>query len=400
MKTLLITHDFPPGLSGGISVFQHHLCVELKNEINVLAPKLGNWKAFDSKQEYTIFRQTMPKVPSGFMSNIKIRIWHILYLVYIAVFQFSLYAINGCRIVIREKIDVVLIGHLYLAPVAWFIQRITKRPNVIILYGSELHRYWRFRQVKKQILAWLNRAEFLLVISEFTHRQYLSRGVRDNQTFVRISPGVDLERFHPELNPATVVHRHTLANREVVLTVARLVEWKGQDIVIRAMLRVVQVVPNAVYVMVGEGPHRLVLKRLVTELGLQECVIFAGFIPDEELGLYYAAANVMVLVGQEFQPGMPVEGFGIAYIEANAVKRPVIGSRLGATPDTIVDGVTGILVAPDDEEELASEIIRLLVNPDLAQQMGKRGRERAVREFTWHTQATRLRRKLATIVPR
>ena len=307
MKSLLITHDFPPGLSGGISVFQHHLCAELKNEINVLAPKLGNWKAFDSKQEYTIFRQIMPTVPSGFMRNMKMRIWHIVYLVYTAVFQYSLYIINGCRIIIREKIDVVLIGQLYLAPVVWFIQLITKRPYVIILYGSELHRYWRFRLVRQLFLAWLNRAKFLLVISEFTRRQYLSRGVRGNQTFVLVSPGVDVERFHPDLNPAAVVHRHTLASRAVVLTVARLVEWKGQDSVIRAMSRVIQVVPNAVYVMVGAGPHRPVLEQLATELELQKSVIFAGFVPDKELGLYYAAANVMVLVGQEFQPGIPVK---------------------------------------------------------------------------------------------
>ena len=132
---------------------------------------------------------------------------------------------------------------------------------------------------------------------------------------------------------------------------------------------------------------------------LWECVIFAGFIPDKELGLYYAAANVMVLVGREFQPGMPVEGFGIAYIEANATERPVIGSRLGATPDTIVDGVTGILVAPDDEEEISSGIIRLLVNPDLAKQMGRQGRKRVIRKFTWHIQANQLRRQLATLVP-
>jgi len=327
----------------------------------------------------------------------KMRIWHIMYLVYIAVFQFNLYLINGCQIVIRGKIDVVLIGHLYLAPVGWFIQLITKRPYVIILYGSELHRYWRFSLVRQLFLAWLNRAKFLLVISEFTHRQYLSRGVRDNQTFVLVSPGVDVERFHPDLNPAAVVHRHKLENRVVVLTVARLVEWKGQDNVIRAMSRVVQVVPNAVYVMVGAGPYRSVLEKLVTEFGLQECVIFAGFIPDSELGLYYAAANIMVLVGREFQPGMPVEGFGIAYIEANAVERPVIGSRLGATPDTIVDGVTGLLVPPDDEDEIAAGIIRLLVNPDLAKLMGEHGRERVVREFTWHNQAIRLRRQLTAI---
>ena len=108
-----------------------------------------------------------------------------------------------------------------------------------------------------------------------------------------------------------------------------------------------------------------------------------------------------MLVAREFQPGIPVEGFGIAYIEANAnaTERPVIGSRLGATPDTIVDGVTGLLVAHDDEEEIAKCIIHLLVNPDLAKQMGQNGRERVVREFTWHTQASRLRQQLATLVP-
>jgi len=397
MKSLLITHDFPPGFSGGISVFQHHLCAELKNEINVLAPKLGNWKTFDLKQDYTIFRQAMPKVPSGFMCNSKMRIWHIVYLVYIAVLQFNLYLINGCRIVIREKIDVVLIGHLYLAPVVWFIQMITKRPYVIILHGSELHRYWGFNLIRMLFLAWLNRAKFLLVNSEYTRQQYLRRGVRGNQNFVHVSPGVDVERFHPNLKPDAVIHRHALANRAVILTVARLVEWKGQDNVIRAMSRVLQVVPNAVYIMVGTGPYRSELEQLVAESGLQDNIIFAGFIPEKELGLYYAAANLMVLLGKEFKPGMPVEGFGIAYIEANAVERPVIGSRLGGTPDTIVDGVTGILVAPDDEDEISTSIIHLLVNPDLARQMGQRGRERVISEFTWQTQANRLRRQLVVI---
>jgi phosphatidyl-myo-inositol dimannoside synthase len=397
MKSLLITHDFPPGVSGGISVFLHHLCAELKNEINVLAPRLGKWKSFDSNQDYTVFRQSMPIVPSDFMSNKKMTIWQILYLVYIAVFQFSLYIINSCRIVIREKIDVILIGHLYLAPVAWFIQLITKRPYVIVLHGSELHRYWRFRLARMLFLAWLNRAEFLLVNSEFTQRQYLNRGVQVNQTFVLVSPGVDVDRFHPELSPTVVLRRHALKDRSVILTVARLVESKGQDNVIRAMSRVIKVVPNAVYIMVGSGPHRAVLEKLVAEFGLQKSVIFSGFIPDSELGLYYAAANIMVLVGREFQPGMPVEGFGIAYIEANAVERPVIGSNIGATPDTIVNGVTGLLVSPDDEEELATSIIRLLVNPELAKQIGKNGRERVVREFTWQTQAIRLQRKLTEI---
>lgn len=397
MGSLLISHDFLPGLSGGISVLYHNLCIRLSSEIQVLAPKCGEWQAFDHQQNYKIHRQVVPLVSPSFMRGIKLQIWHILYFACIALAQFVLYTVRACWLVIHEKIDVVLIGHLYLAPLGRLIQVVTGRPFAVILHGSELHRYWRFKLIRQCFIALLERASFLVVNSEATRRQYLDRGVKAS-SFVHIHPGVDVERFQPDANKALIVHRHKLADRSIVLTVARLVEWKGQDVMIRAMAHVVRTVPSAIYVMVGEGPHHQALKQLAVDLNLGDYVVFAGFVPDEELRMYYSAADVMVLVSREAQPGMPIEGFGIVYLEAGAAGLPVIGGRMGGAVEAVEDGVTGLLVDPHNEHEITDAIIRLLKDPELARQMGQRGRERAVREFTWEAQAEKLRRHLAVLV--
>jgi phosphatidylinositol alpha-1,6-mannosyltransferase len=248
--------------------------------------------------------------------------------------------------------------------------------------------------VRRLIVALLNGANFLMVNSEFTRRQYLARGVRADQTFVRIHPGVDLKRFLPNLDASPIVRRHGLAGRPLILTVGRLVEWKGQDMVMRALPYVLQAVPTAAYVVVGEGPYRKPLERLVAELKLHDHVIFAGFVPAEELAMYYRAADVTVLVSREICPGMPIEGFGMVYLEANAAGRPVIGSRMGGVTEAILEGVTGLLVNPNDEKEIAAAIMRLLTDRVLAEHMGIQGRARAARELSWQTQAAGLRRQL------
>jgi phosphatidylinositol alpha-1,6-mannosyltransferase len=397
MKSLLISHDFLPGLSGGISAFYHRLCAQLGSEIQVLAPKSGDWRSFDPKQSYVIHRQAMPMVPTTFMRQMRIQAWHVVYLAYVAAAQFALLAFRGCWLTARERVDLLLIGHLYLLPLGWLIRSITGRPYAVILHGSELRRYWHIGPVKKLFTSLLDRASFVVVNSESTHRQYLERGVRVDQDFVRVHPGIDTEHFCPGADPLPILRRYDLQGKAVVLTVARLVEWKGQDVVIRAMRRVVNVVPSAVYLVIGEGPYRPDLERLVDELGLCEHVVFAGFVQDKGLVQAYAAASLMILVGREVQPGMPIEGFGIAYTEASACGRPVIGSRMGGAVEAVEDGVTGLLVDPYDEKEIAQAIVRLLTDAELAQEMGQRGRDRAVREFDWRSQADQLRHKLHAV---
>jgi phosphatidylinositol alpha-1,6-mannosyltransferase len=398
VKILLISLDFLPDMRGGIELYYHHLARQMQGAMQVLTARRAEAAVFDQQQPYRIYRRAVPLEAADFRRRTQVGPLRLLALAWTAVGQFLRYTWHGCQLVRRERIDLVLIGQLHLAPVGWLVGRLTGRPYAISLHGSALSRYWHLRLVRWPILALLNQARFLMVNSDFTRRQYLERGVRANQRFVRVYPGVEAERFAAAADPQPIVRRHGLAGKAVILTVARLIEWKGQDMVIRALPRVLAAVPNAVYVVVGQGSYLETLRRLTAELGLAEQVIFAGLIPDEELPLFYAAADVVVMTSREIRPGMPIEGFGMVYLEANAAGRAVVGTRLGGAPEAVLDGITGLLVDPTDPTRIAEAIVRLLTNPDLAGQMGQAGRARAMHEFTWENQVGRLQQQLTALI--
>jgi phosphatidylinositol alpha-1,6-mannosyltransferase len=161
--------------------------------------------------------------------------------------------------------------------------------------------------------------------------------------------------------------------------------------VLRALPSVLERVPDAVYLIVGSGPYRAELERLARELDLASNVVFAGFVPDEELPSYYRAADVVAVPSREVVESVPIEGFGIVYVEAGACGVPVVGGRDGGTDESIDDGVTGFRIDPRDETALADAVVRLLGDRDLARRFGRAGRDRAVQLFDWAIQAERLR---------
>ena len=79
------------------------------------------------------------------------------------------------------------------------------------------------------------------------------------------------------------------------------------------------------------------------------------------------------------------EGFGIVYLEANACEKPVIAGKYGGSAEAVVDGKTGILVDPDNIDEIANSIVKLLLNEKLAKEMGRKGRERVLKQFSYET---------------
>jgi len=138
----------------------------------------------------------------------------------------------------------------------------------------------------------------------------------------------------------------------------------------------------------GSGPDSFRLKRLCDTLNLQDHVKFLGRIPEEELPYYYSLADVFVMPAKSDPPD--VEGFGIVFLEANACKTPVIGSKSGGIPDAIVDGETGLLVDENDAEQLAMAIWKLITNDELSHQMGEAGRKRILSEINWDTSAQKI----------
>jgi phosphatidylinositol alpha-1,6-mannosyltransferase len=144
-------------------------------------------------------------------------------------------------------------------------------------------------------------------------------------------------------------------------------------------------IPDMQYAIVGDGPERARLEALARELGVERAVQFAGAVLD--VVPWYQACDVFVMMSRDREG--EVEGFGIAFAEAGACGKPVIGGRSGGTAEAVLDGVTGILV--DGERALAETIVNLLTDRETAARMGRVGRERAERELSLAVAVQRLR---------
>jgi glycosyltransferase involved in cell wall biosynthesis len=120
---------------------------------------------------------------------------------------------------------------------------------------------------------------------------------------------------------------------------------------------------------VGGGELKTEYQNVADRLGILDHVKFAGDVANEELPKYYAASDILVLPSKDRS-----EGFGLVLLEANAVGKPVIGTRVGGIPSVIRDGYNGLLVPPNRPEELAHAIKRVLTDDEMRNQMGKNGR--------------------------
>lgn len=241
-------------------------------------------------------------------------------------------------------------------------------------------------------------ADVYLPVSRYTATLLKRFGVEDEHVHV-VNNGTDPDTFFSVQDTERAALRTDLGvgDRPMVLSVCRLVGRKGVDTVIKALPRILEKIPRAVYVVAGEGPDSVALKRQAEELGLRDHVVFTGRMPYATLRTAYSAADVFVLPARQADPD--VEGFGIVFLEANACETPVVGARTGGIPDAIVDGETGLLVEADSPDELAGALIRLLSDKNAADRMGRQGRQRILDTFNWSAVASRIATHLNDILP-
>jgi phosphatidylinositol alpha-1,6-mannosyltransferase len=212
---------------------------------------------------------------------------------------------------------------------------------------------------------------------------------------VRLAPGVDTEVFRPGAGGAAVRESLGLTGRPVVVCVSRLVPRKGQDTLIRAWPGVLRAVPGAVLLLVGGGPYRRTLERLVSSLGLGGSVRVTGPVPWGRLPAYYDAGDVFAMPCRTRRWGLDMEGLGIVYLEASATGLPVVAGSSGGAPDAVRHGDTGLVVDGDSAAGVGSALVRLLKDPGEARAMGERGRAWIEREWRWDLVADRFSALLA-----
>lgn len=353
MRILLLTVDFPPA-RGGIQNLLANLADGLAalNDVSVVAPRRAGSAEWDSGRRYTVTRAAA----STFWPLVMITFW-----------------CAALGRAIRRPPDAVVCGHVLLGPVCCGIARIFGAPLVVIAHAYEI-RAPRMRH----LAGWtLRRAAMVVSVSEFTKRAVMTHGVAP-QRIVVIHPGA---ATRPAL-PGSA--RPDAGGERIILTVARLGElYKGHDMAIRAMPLILAREPNARYVIVGDGPLRKYLERLAASVGVAHAVTFAGELPQAALEQWYSRADVFTLLSRESPVDGGAEGYGLAFIEAGAWQKPVVGGRSGGVPDAVVEGVTGLLVDPVNVGAIADAILRLLADRELARRLGTQGCDRAVNELSW-----------------
>ena len=225
--------------------------------------------------------------------------------------------------------------------------------------------------------------DYLTYLGQFT-QQAISRALSaiDAQHMVKIAPGIDVDHFFPR--DATSLRKELkLDNKRVIVSVGRLVHRKGQDHLIQALPQILRSVPDAHLLMVGQGPYREHLEKLVQQLGLKDHVSFIGRIQYDQLPEYICAGDVFAMPSRSRFFGLEVEGLGIVYLEASACGLPVIAGASGGAPDAVLDGVTGFVVDGQNNQEIATAAITLLSDLEQAKKMGAAGREWIVENWRW-----------------
>ena len=225
---------------------------------------------------------------------------------------------------------------------------------------------------------WLLRhgAAHLITVSSTLQRDLAER-LRISSARISVIVGaVDSQRFHPELSGAHIRREFGMSTTTpLVGIVARLAPSRGHLILVEAFAQVHTAIPAARLLIVGKGEFRPQIERRIRELGLADAVIFGGY-REDDLPEVLAAMDVYVLM----TPGS--EGSCRAVLEAMAVGKAVVATRVGALQDIVLDGETGILVAPHAQTALAHAISRLLRAQEQARLMGLRGRQRIERGFS------------------
>lgn len=212
---------------------------------------------------------------------------------------------------------------------------------------------------------------------------------------VRLTPGVDDEMFRPGSGREEIRARYGLGGRPVVVCVSRMVARKGQDVLVRALPAIRARVPDAALLLVGDGPHRGHVERLVTRLGLRDHVVLTGQVPWSATPAYYAAGDVFCMPTRTRRGGLEPEALGICYLEAAATGLPVVAGDSGGAPDAVLDGENGYVIPGRDVAAVADRCVRLLTDRSSAVRFGRRGREWVAGVWRWDVLAVRLQRLLA-----
>ena len=372
-RTLIVTNDFPPR-TGGIESFVLAMASRMPPESVVVhtARQVGD-SAFDATLPFEVVRDRSPiMLPTPAIARRSA----------------ALARSRGC--------DRVWFGAAApLALMAPALRRAGVQRVVATTHGHEI--WWSSVPGARRLLRAIGeRTDVLTYLGEYC-RARIARPLTPaaRTRMVQLTPGVDDRAFRPGCGGESVRERHGLVGRPVVVCISRMVPRKGQDVLVRAMPELKRRVPGVALLLVGDGPHRGAVEKLVATLGLAGDVVLAGRVPWADTPAYYDAGDVFCMPTRTRLWGLEPEALGICYLEAAATGLPVVAGDSGGAPDAVLDGENGYVVDGRSPSAVAARCAELLLDPVLAQRFGARGRAWVAERWRWDDLAVRLQRLLA-----
>jgi len=264
------------------------------------------------------------------------------------------------RLFRRRNVDIV---HTHSNADSW---------NASVAAKFSRHRPWVVR-TRHLSAAFNNRliysfmADRVITTGEYTRKYMVQEKGIDPQRVVAIPSGIDLERFNPEATREDIREELGLARDTLIFGSASVFrKKKGYHFLLQATPQILSAYPSSKLLLVGGGPQENNLRRLIAELKIQDAVILPGFRNDMPRVLN--TMDVFVFPTLE-------EAFPNAVMEAMAMKRAVVATRVGGVPDIVRDGETGYLVEPEDPSAIAEKVSLLFKEKELRRKIGEGGKE-------------------------
>jgi glycosyltransferase involved in cell wall biosynthesis len=373
MRVCLVSYEFPPGgggeasyvssLAGGLGRLGHEVLV-ITPETSMTGAAREPFKIISTRPKGGLIRELeflaqAERTVSYLAERDRIDIVHVT-------FDYPTFIV---RLRNRGVPCVATVHHLHLAEALSMLRHEKSGPKKV----AQMLRASALTALEARLL---RQCIAVIAVSGFTAetiRRFLSI---PSQALRVVRNGIDSRAFEGG-DPARFRESFPSLGDKTVLYVGRLERSKGLHYLIPAFARVLAMVPDATLAIVGKGSDSYVreLKLSAKSAGVSDKVAFTGRIPQDLMRDAYAASSVVVL------PSL-MEGFGISVLESMAASRPCVATRVGAVPEILKDGETGLLVRPADPQELGDAMTRLLSDRGLRIEMGAKGLAVVRREFS------------------
>ena len=371
---LLVTNDYPPK-TGGIQVYLHELWTRLESgrAVVVTAASHPDSASFDAASSVVVERLQSATI---FLPTPKI-----------------LRAIEAA--IARHQPDLVLLDPAW--PLGLLGPQLS-RPYGVVLHGAEVAIPGRLPLVASSLRYVLRHASVAICAGGYPEDEGQRVASEYMPPVIRITPGVDTERFCPIDRSQRGAVRSALGLEEdafLVSSYSRLVPRKGMDTLIRAAAMLAPEFPKLRVALGGDGRDRARLEKLVQTTSAP--VTFLGRVADDALSPWLASSDVMAMDCRSRWLGFEQEGFGIVFVEAAACGIAQIAGRSGGSHEAVLDGVTGVVVSNSRSVSALADALReLLVNDERRLTYGRTSRAIARSRFDWGLLAGQLSRELAS----